>query len=395
MKTSSRRSIVCIGSLPPPPNGQSAAFEMLVQRLKQEKTRLAVIDLVQTRNERGELDRIRRLLDYAKLLPRYLAALLRVWPRTVYLTIAQSRLGFYRDAVFIWIARLFRFRVVSHLHGGNYDGFFRSQPRWLQRLIRSTLRQLDAVIVLGESLKPMFDFEPSLLARLHVVPNGLSRELDVGAAPKRIPDDPREPVRILYLSNLIESKGYFDVLEAVRILVQEHHLPVRCDFCGDFLANPSDDRIVRDAVHARALFDELVARHGLSDHVFFNGVVSGGPKVDFLRKAHFFVLPTHYDNEGQPISIIEAMAFGCPVVTTDYRAIPDLVEPESTGFLVPPDRPDQIAECIAQASKDGARYRSMSAASIQRYKDGFSPDAHLNRMIEVLFPPQGPAPRKD
>jgi glycosyltransferase involved in cell wall biosynthesis len=304
--------------------------------------------------------------------------------KTVYILIAQSHSGFCRDLFMIWFAWFNGHRTVCHLRGGNYDNFYAAQPRWLRWLIRQTLRKADAIVVLSERLKALFDFEPMLKPKVRVVPNGLPFVVTVPVAPKTLPGDQSEPIRLLFLSNLIESKGYLDLLEAVHILVSRHRLNIRCHFCGAFAANPSDDVRVKSAEHAQKLFEDYVREQDLQEYVEYRGTVSGSAKIDELKRAHFFVLPTNYDNEGQPVSIIEAMAYGNVVISTDYRAIPDLVVDGVTGRLVPYGQPAAIAQAIADLAANPRPYRDMSRAAIERYQQRFTREAYLARMMLLL-----------
>jgi glycosyltransferase involved in cell wall biosynthesis len=216
------------------------------------------------------------------------------------------------------------------------------------------------------------------------VPNGLPFVVPVPVEPKSLPGDRSEPIRLLFLSNLIESKGYLDLLEAVHILVVHHGLNARCHFCGAFWINPPDDVRVKSAEHAQKLFENYVRERDLQEYVEYRGPVSGKAKGDELMQAHFFVLPTNYDNEGQPVSIIEAMAYGNVVISTDYRAIPDLVVDGVTGRLVPYGQPAAIAQVIADLVAHPRQYRDMSRTAIERYRRQFTREAYLARIMPLL-----------
>lgn len=381
MKT---RFLIAVGTLPPPVDGQSIAFEAFVDHLDMTRRNHRVIDIaVRSRSggEPGTLDRLRsylfkwfELLGTVALHPGAL----------VYLTIAQSLRGLARDAAFIAVSKLFRCPVVCHLHGGNYDGFYERQGLLGRWVIRRTLRASSAIVILGNSLRSMFDFDPRLAPRLRVVANSLPVGAMPVTTPKHLPGSPSAPIRILYLSNLIESKGYLTVLEAVRVLRDRFDIRSEAHFCGRFLANPSDDRIVTSTEHARRHFSEEVERLGLRRSVTFHGAVGGERKIEQLRAAHFLVLPTRYDNEGQPISILEAMAFATPVISTDYRAIPDLISDGETGYLVGPDDAEGIASRIAELCADTTRYTTMSQNAMDRVKTRFSLSMHLKRLDDVL-----------
>jgi glycosyltransferase involved in cell wall biosynthesis len=304
--------------------------------------------------------------------------------KTVYILIAQSRFGFCRDLIMIWFAWLNGHRIVCHLRGGNYDNFYAAQPRWLRWVIRQTLCKADAILILSERLKNLFDFEPTLKSKVYVVPNGLPFVVNAPVEPKTLPADPSEPIRLLFLSNLIESKGYLDLLGAVHILVSQYGLNMRCHFCGVFWANPPDDVRVKSTEHAQKLFQDYVREQSLQEYVKYRGPVSGSAKIDEFRQAHFFVLPTNYDNEGQPVSIIEAMACANVVISTDYRAIPDLVVDGVTGRLVPYGQPAAIAQAIADLVANPRRYCDMSRAAIEHYQQRFTREAYLARIVPLL-----------
>jgi len=315
-------------------------------------------------------------------LTTYFAVVLRN-SAPVYLTIAQSKRGFFRDAFVIWLAVLFGHPVVCHLHGGNYDGFFAQQPRILQWLIRRSLIEAQTVIILSERLRSMFRFEPAIASRLRVVPNGLPLGLSGSSVTKCLPANPETPIQILYLSNLIESKGYFDLLRAIALLVNRYKLNVVGHFCGSFVGvdGGSAAASVEDAQRG---FLEFIQGHGLEARVQFHGPVHGTDKAAFLTSAHILVLPTNYQNEGQPISIIEALAYGTVVVSTAYRAIPDLVVEGVTGRLVPFGDPARLAEVLAEIAGDPNAYRRMSSAAYQLYQSSYTGRAHVAALLELL-----------
>lgn len=103
-----------------------------------------------------------------------------------------------------------------------------------------------------------------------------------------------------------------------------------------------------------------------------------------LREAHFIVLPTNYDMEAQPVSIMEGMAFGCVPIATNYRAIPDLIQDGVTGRLVRYNDPREIAGAIAEFAGDPVRFRRMSAAAQEFCLRNFTISNHVRRMLDVL-----------
>ncbi|HOY68971.1 MAG TPA: glycosyltransferase family 4 protein [Candidatus Ozemobacteraceae bacterium] len=326
------------------------------------------------------------MVEYLFILGRYLAALVMGRPGTVYITLNQSVDGMCRDLFLMKTAFMAGCRVVVHIHGGCYDTILRQAPGILRNGVVRALARCDTVILLSERLRGMFDQWPEVQRRCRTLPNGLPFE-PVGCPdePKSLPGD--RPVRLLYLSNMIESKGWPVVLEAVERLVHHHGLSVRVKFCGAFMSAPEDRRFASPA-EAKAWFDTYVGEHGMKDVVEYREHVGGEEKIRVLQEAHLLLLPSSYPNEGQPLTLIEGLAYGCVLVGTPYRAIPDMVVESETGLLLPPD-PDLVAAGIANLLKNPARYRAMSEAALKLFKRDFHAAIHVERLMRILAPPAG------
>ena len=373
--TAPRRRFLFVGDLPPPAHGQSLCFDLLCRELPSRGFDCRIVNLARRSDSPGARMSLRRCWELLRILAAYQAALARRGC-VVYLLIAQSRAGFVRDLLMIWSAWLCGRRIVAHLHGGNYDGFYGTQPRLWRLLIRCTLRRVHRIIALSERLRSMYAFDPKLAARVVVVMN---------SPPVRLPGRSRtlaRPPRLLFLSQLKQSKGYDDVLRAVALL-RSRDVAVEAIFAGHFGAS-EDDPITMSAASAQARFRRHVEEWGLEDAVRYVGHVGGEPKWQLLRTSDFLVLPTNYRYEGQPIAILEAMAHGCVVVATCFRAIPDMVVDGETGVLVDYGQPQQIADAIERLAADPAAYARMSAAAVARYRAQFTLDHHLERMASVL-----------
>ena len=156
--------------------------------------------------------------------------------RNLYLSATQNWIGFCRDIAFILLAKVRGGRAVIHIHGGNYDGFYASLSPVRRYVVRYVIGKVDRILILGESLRRMFDFEPRVRHKIRVVFNGLPYSAgETAIEPKRLPTHREGRPRLLYLSNLIVSKGYLHVLEAVQKLVIDKGIDVECNFCGSFV----------------------------------------------------------------------------------------------------------------------------------------------------------------
>jgi len=366
--------LILVGPLPRPYGGISVLLELLREELIASRIRNRVIDVA----DRGPWPLvprvIRRSIQWIGFGTRYMMAAAR-HPSTVYLTIAQSRGGFLRDAAVVAYAAALRHRIVLHVNCGDYGGFWHSQPRWLQRAIRVMLLRARTLIVPSERLLGMFDFEPRLRDRLVVVPNAAPSD-DAIAEKELGPDE----VRLLFLSSFLPTKGYEEVIRTVGILRREHNIPATCRLVGTFVAPgaPEPDG-------QRRLVEQIIEDELLDGHVTIHPEAGREGKYDHLRESHFLLLPTRWRGEAQPLAIIEALATGCVPIAPEYRAIPDLIVDGATGVIAGPD-PSAIAEAIADLCDDPARYAAIRRRAIAHHRDHFSADAHLRSMLDVLVP---------
>ena len=218
--------------------------------------------------------------------------------------------------------------------------------------------------------------------KILVVPNGLTKDLHITNDTKELPTDGR-PLRILYLSNLIPSKGYLTLLEACMKLVKENKIEFICDFCGAFTQTIVDGNNL-NAKERKKEFQNLIRENNLIGRVFYHETVSGKAKEEILSQAHLFVLPTCFPWEGQPLSIIEALAFSTPVISTPHRGIPEEVIDGHNGLLIPSDDSEEIVKAVKKLVDDPEKYRKMSLAALEHFKSNFTREAHLQKLIKII-----------
>jgi glycosyltransferase involved in cell wall biosynthesis len=179
------------------------------------------------------------------------------------------------------------------------------------------LRDVKAGIVLGETFENIFgDF----LARekVRIVKNYSDPEIMLGEEKVRLKFSEGK-FRVLYMSNFIPEKGYRVLVDAFMSLPAEFKNAVELHLAGFFNSPGLEEG-----------FKKEVCLPGIVCH----GPVSGSAKRELLQSSHIFCLPTYYKFEGQPISIIEAYAAGCFVITTNNGGIKDIFEDGKNGRFV-------------------------------------------------------------
>jgi glycosyltransferase involved in cell wall biosynthesis len=259
----------------------------------------------------------------------YLLALRRV--DLVYLH-ASSGPSLRRKALVAAIARLARRPYVVHVHAGGFDRYYRSASRSEQRLMRGTLAGAALVITLsGSSERRLRALAP---CRTTVIPNPVS----IPPQPARLH---ASSARIVCLGRVGVGKGSTTLVQAFSIL-GERYVDARLVLAGD-----GDLSSVLD--EARRL--------GVSDRVELPGWIGHEARERTLLAATVFALPSR--EEGLPVSLLEAMAYGLPAVVTPVGGIPDVFEEGRHGYFVPPDDPDALADRLGALLDDPELARQM------------------------------------
>lgn len=371
--------VLAVGSLPPPQTGPSVSFSRLVQSMEDAGWTPRVVNLAKPAGQYAGLGVLARAFALLGIWLGYIRQLLGR-PDVVYLLLSSGKLGFFRDCLFLWPAHVLRRPVICHLKSGRYDAFHRVDGGFRQRLVLLTLRRCCKIIVLSPRLISLFQFldQPE---KVVAVLNGLPAN-DVPPPPQPRPGS--EKVQVLYLSNLMTSKGYLDLIEAATILAQDPALS------GRFEVHLAGRIIPDETATGRSITEietELHARLGtapLKNHVVWHGPVDGTRKTELLQKADVFVLPTNYPGEGQPVSIIEALAHGTAILSTEYRAIPDMVQPGVNGAFIEFGNPNGLAQELTRLIEAPDVRESYRNASYQIFQDDFTWADHCDRILTEI-----------
>lgn len=307
-----------------------------------------------------------RLRVFARGLARYVWLLVTRRPALVHLH--SGKMGsFARKAILLWVARVLRVPVVLHIHAGMFRVFYDAMPAAGRWFIRRTLAAASTVVALGGGwTERLREIAPT--ARLVSVPNGIPI---VGTGPRAAEG---EPVHVVFLGRMCDDKGTFVLLDAWARVVEDAP-QARLTIAG----NGEVDR-------AR----EVVARLGLSGSVQVREWLSPAEIRELLGTAHVLTLPSR--NEGQPMSVLEAMARGLCVVATSVGGIPDLVEDGTSALLVPPDDVDALAKALWTAVTDGSTRHRLGDAALGRARAAFDVDV-VWRRFDTLYRELGATPR--
>ena len=183
------------------------------------------------------------------------------------------------------------------------------------------------------------------------------------------------PVNLLFLSNLIPSKGVYVLLDACRRLTERGHGFV-CRFVGGETKEMD-----------RATFEAEVQRRGLEGMVRYEGPKYGEEKEEYWFSSDVFVQPTYEDCF--PLTIVEAMQHGLPVVSTDEGAVPDIVVDGENGFICRRKDVEGLAQALERLITDASLRKRMGEEGYRIYKDKFTLQCFEQRFTEILMEMNG------
>ena len=355
--------LLFITPLPPPVHGSAMVSQYIKDsRLIQESFDTDFVNLSTSRKQeeigKRSLMKLYRFVRaywqvfYKLLLHRY---------DICYLAITCHGIGFLKDAPFVLLCKSLGRKVVIHQHNKGMSRYVDNKLfRWLLKQVYEDTN----VILLSWKLYP----DVAKIVRkeqVWICPNGIPELPDVKEN-KVVHSIPQ----IFFLSNLAESKGLYVLLDACKML-QEKGIAFTCHLVG------AESKEI-----SRNTLEEKIIRRGLEEMVHYHGPQYGKDKERFFQEADIFVQPTSEDCF--PLTIIEAMQHGLPVVATSEGAIPDMVVHGETGYVCDPRNVLQLTEYLVKLLNDSELRQQMGKKGCCRYKEMFTLEAFERNLRGIL-----------
>jgi glycosyltransferase involved in cell wall biosynthesis len=287
----------------------------------------------------------------------------------VVIPISQETIGFIKDAGFIRIAAKRADKLLLMLHGSNFQNWQKNSSSLVRYFTKNTLKKASGMIVLGDKLKALFN-EYFTAGNIYSVPNGADFLF-----PEKITQENRK-TNILYLSNLQRAKGITDLVDALRLLTFDKSR-YEVNVVGQWL--DADTKTYCLALKEK---DQLP--------LHFHGPLYGDEKLKQFAEADLFVFPPRAP-EGHPLVIVEAMAAGLPIISTDQGAITEAVIDGKNGYIVTPENPGQLAEKIDELVSNPGKRKAMGQESRRMYEASFTREKMISNFKKVFLQVMNPS----
>lgn len=283
---------------------------------------------------------------------------------TCYLAITCHGKGFIKDAPFVLLCKMFGRKIIIHQHNkGMSNDVHKPFYRWLFKAVYKNTR----VILLSERLYPDIS---SIVSpdQIEICPNGIPEVPRLPHADNAIP-------KLLFLSNLIASKGVYILLDACKLL-KDRGLKFTCSFVGGETAEIN-----------RTKFEEEVSRRGLNELVVYEGPKYGNEKNQTIANSDVLVFPTNYINETFGLVLLEAMQQAVPQVSTPIGGIPDIIKDGETGFIAEPATDQVLADKLSQLIQDKNLRSTLGENAFKRFEELYTQkkfEESISLIIQML-----------
>ena len=358
-KNRRKNDVLFVLKVPPPYGGGEIEHKLIYDFLKENYNILLFSRTTHNKAKQGRVI-ISNVFYGLYMIFRLLKSCLIRRPKVVFLWLPKDVPGFMRTVFLAAIMRLFRIKVIGDLHGMGFSFLQRHTLRLYYRLhinLFNTIRVLSPSI--GERIRD----------------SGFRNEIVSIDNAVLAPDFPKtkrvkfqQPIRLLYLGAISESKGFFRVLQLIKDMSR---LNVR------FSLNVVGEWV--DGQFRNESFD-YIEENRLSPYIQFHGVKLDKEKWRLLWNSHLLLHFSTWD--GQPLTILEAMAAGVPTIATPVGAIPEMIEHNVDGFLI--DRVDQTIHIILELLANRLDYEAVSSTARRTFHRRFTVQKYIHEIEKLV-----------
>lgn len=379
-----KKKILFLLHIPPPVHGSSIVGLLIKESaLISEEFNCSYINLLASQSvaESGIVS-LGKILGFIRTFYKVFVSLLKNRPHICYMALSTTGAAFFKDLILVVLLKIFRIKRVYHLHN---KGVRRYQHKIFNHFCYNFVFRNSEIIILSDKLySDIQTFVP--FSKVHICANGIEDEFiksrlsssllhnqssdsNFMSLIDRKIQNSKKNIQILFLSNLIESKGVLVLLEALASLVRKG-INFECVFIGG------------EGDITASQFNEKVNKLGLEDHVSYHGKKFGTEKYNAFQEADIFAFPTFEDCF--PLVLIEGMYHSLPIVSTPEGGIVDIIDDGITGFLIPQNNIQKLAEKLELLIINSNLRLNMGKAGRKKYEQNFTLEIFQNRLIDIL-----------
>ncbi len=374
-KKQNKKKVLFLSPLPPPYYGSAMSSEMCLNILKDSKdfqVENIKLNYSKEMSDVGKIniDKIKGISEVKKQIKKKLKTFK---PDLIYFVPATSGLGLIRDYLFVRRIKKYlgKRKIIFHVRSRTIKNFFNN-------IMYKKIFSRERAIVLGEQLiKDVSQWIKK--ENIFILPNAIKNEVtdkEFQEIIKKRKDKQKKESKldILFLSNMDETKGWFKLLEACKILNEKNNnINFKCNFVGAFPGEKEKEK-----------FNNFVKNNNLQDKVKYFGKKTEKEKNKIIENSDVLVFPTEYKLETFGRVIIEAMMFGLPVLANGIASIPSIIKHNKTGYILKENTPEEISKYIEKLYNNQKQRIDMGKQGRQTFLKEFELNKYGKEFKKIL-----------
>jgi glycosyltransferase involved in cell wall biosynthesis len=368
-----KKKIMILGPLPPTVGGITTFITGVLNSSHIRKK----YELIPFGTERPTFKLFKEKSDYTLLLkigPYYLMksaihtlshlmifpfSLLRRRPNVVHVCTA-SYWSFWENSLYILISKLFAKKTLFHIHGGGFERFYKKSNRLGKYLISRMLNLSDRIVVLSSTWKNVFE---NIVPKKKIIILNNFVTFSQYAGMRNEAKFPNSPITVLFVGGVgAKQKGFYDIIKAIPQVLKEYE-----NIIFLFVACSKNAAISQN--------EELCS------HTKFVGYLDGCDKIAAFVNSTIFILPSYA--EGLPITMLEAMAAGLPIIATPVGAISEVISEGINGFLIEPGDYEALAKKILTLAQDEKLRQQMGDNNKEKIMNVYDESVVIKKLDNV------------
>jgi len=361
--------LLCILHRSPPVHGAAKVGDFIASMPKMNDHFECKFITIKSSNTIGDIGKVnlKKIFYALNLYRQILFALISFRPNKIYFTASFQSVAFFRDLIACCTWKFFNLfldiDIYFHYHTKGIDKFV-SRSKTNLILTQFFLKNVN-LILLSPILKNDFDKIKSF-KNIYYLPNSVESPALENDFKEYLDQKLSniEKVQTLYLAHMIKEKGYWEVLELAR---QSKSKNIIFNFAGSWQDKKSETE-----------FFQYIAEHNLEEQVVFHGYVSGSKKATLFKDCHILLYPSK--NDAFPLTLLESLSYGVPVITTNEGSIPSIID-KQCGFVL--DDITHLKESLDNATSTLIN-SSTSLYCYNRYLKYYSMTRFEDNFLEIL-----------
>ncbi len=357
--------VIMVGPGNSPPGGILALVDTIVPKLEKEVTLVYFPTSKKFRyfHDTGKITLSNIVIVINQYL-RFIKEIIVEKPNLAHIHTSDG-LGWLKDTILVLIAKLFGLKVILHVHAASFEQFYSGRSFIEKTIFKEVLQRVDLVIALSDKwLQEIIGINPDIKAIV------LRNCVDTSSYPPReYKSNNGDKPTAIFIGSIGKRKGVWDLLEAVHRIKQDQ-IELNVQLAG----SPDDYGAIQTA-------NKLVESLDLKDRCAILGPITGDIKENFLNNASIMVLPSY--NEGLPMSLIEGLATGLPIISTPVGGIPELIMDGKNGYLIEPGNIPELVNRLEYLATHPETCRQMGRLSREMAEEQYDVIPYVKKLIEL------------